>query len=125
MRALGCHIPLYAESNIQGVRDVVVDVDVPQRRHRSALGLRASTAAVVRAGGQLVIDRPYALGCRSGRALRAARGRSAGTLRVVARVGMDQDFATFELDAWDATGKPLRTHVPVAGQKATVSDQAR
>ena len=120
VRALGCHIPLYAESNIQGVRTVVVDVDVP-RAGLIGLGLRASTVAVVRAGGQLVIDRPYELG--SGQVARFARleAEQAGTLRVVTRIGMDQDFATFELDAWDAAGKPLRTHIPVAGQKATVS----
>ena len=85
------------------------------------VGLRASSAAVVRAGGQLVIDRPYELG--AGPVARFARleAERAGTLRVVARVGMDQDFETIELGAWDAAGKPLRTHAPVAGQKATVS----
>jgi hypothetical protein len=120
VRALGCHIPLYAESNIQGVRNVVVDVDVP-RAGSLGLGLRASTVAVVRAGGQLVIDRPYELG--SGQVARFARLEAdrAGTLRVVTRIGMDQDLATFELDAWDADGKPLRTHVPTPGQKATVA----
>lgn len=120
VRALGCHIPLYAESNIQGVRNVIVDVDVP-RAGVIGLGLRAGTVAVVRAGGQLVIDRPYELG--SGQVARFARLQAdrAGTLRVVTRIGMDQDYATFELDAWDDTGKPLRTHAPAAGQKATVA----
>ena len=120
VRALGCHIPLYAESNTQGVRNVIVDVDVP-RAGILGLGLRAGSVAVVRAGGQLVIDRPYEAG--SGQVARFARLEAdrAGTLRVVTRIGMDQDFATFELDAWDEAGKPLHTHVPVPGQKATVT----
>jgi hypothetical protein len=120
VRALGCHIPLYAESSTQGVRTVIVDVDVP-RAGVIGLGLRAGTVAVVRAGGQLVIDRPYEAG--SGQVARFARldAANAGTLRVVTRIGMDQDFSTFELDAWDDAGKPLRTHVPAPGQKATVA----
>jgi hypothetical protein len=120
VRALGCHIPLYAQSNVQGVRDVIVDADVPKAGW-IGVGIRASSAAVVRAGGQLAIDRPYALG--SGQVARFARleADGSGTLRIVARVGMDQDFETFELGAWDADGKPLRTHAPAAGAKATVA----
>lgn len=120
VRALGCHIPLYAESNVQGVRNVIVDIDVP-KAGVIGLGLRAGTVAAVRAGGQLVIDRPYELG--SGQVARFVKLDTdrAGTLRVVTRIGMDQDFATFELAAWDESGKPLHTHVPTAGQRATVA----
>ena len=56
VRALGCHIPLYAQSNAQGVRELIVDVEVP-RAGWIGVGLRANNAAVVRAGGQIAVDR--------------------------------------------------------------------
>jgi hypothetical protein len=120
VKALGCHIPLYALSNMQGVRDVIVDVEVPKAGW-IGVGLRASSAAVVRAGGQLAIDRPFSLG--AGQIARFARLEAdrPGTLRVVTRIGMDQDFATFELGAWDEDGKPLKAHAPAAGTKSTVT----
>ena len=117
--ALGCHIPLYAQLNAQGVRDVIVDVDVP-KAGMIGIGLRANSAAVVHAGGQVAFERPNSAGqgpvARYGR-IEADR---AGTLRIVARVGMDSDFETIELGVWDDMGKPLKTHAPVAGAKATV-----
>jgi hypothetical protein len=120
VKALGCHIPLYALSNMQGVRDVIVDVEVPKAGW-IGVGLRASSAAVVRAGGQLAIDRPFSLG--AGQIAKFARLEAdrPGTLRVVTRIGMDQDFATFELGAWDEDGKPLKAHAPAAGSKSTVT----
>lgn len=120
VRALGCHLPLYAESNAQGVRDVVVDVEVPSSGW-IGVGLRANSAATVRAGGQLVIDRPFSLG--NARVTKFARVETArsGTLRIVARVGMDQDFATVEIGAWDEDGKPLRAHAPKPGDKSNVT----
>jgi hypothetical protein len=120
VKALGCHIPLYSESNMQGVRDVIVDVEVPKAGW-VGVGLRASSAAVMRAGGQLAIERPFALG--AGQIARFARLEAdrPGTLRIVTRIGMDQDFATFELGAWDEDGKPLKAHAPAAGSKASVT----
>ena len=120
VRALGCHIPLYAQSNAQGVRDVVVDVDVP-RAGWVGVGLRTNSAATLRAGGRLALERPNALG--SGPVARFAQIETdrPGTLRIVARVGMDQDFETIELGAWDDAGKPLRAHAPTVGQRAVVS----
>jgi hypothetical protein len=120
VRALGCYLPLYARSNVQGVRDVVVDVDVP-RAGWIGVGLRSNSAATLRAGGQLAIDRPNALGTGPVARFSQVEADRAGTLRMVARVGMDQDFETIELGAWDHAGKPLRTHAPTAGQRATVS----
>ena len=120
VKALGCHIPLYSESNMQGVRDVIVDVEVPKAGW-VGVGLRASSAAVVRAGGQLAIERPFSLG--AGQIAKFARLEAdrPGTLRIVTRIGMDQDFATLELGAWDEDGKPLKAHAPAAGSKATVT----
>ena len=120
VKALGCHIPLYAQSNMQGVRDVIVDVEVPKAGW-IGVGLRASSAAVVRAGGQLAIERSFSLGAGSIAKLSRLEADRPGTLRIVTRIGMDQDFATFELGAWDEDGKPLRAHAPVAGAKSTVT----
>ncbi|MDB5220507.1 MAG: hypothetical protein JWO86_8434, partial [Myxococcaceae bacterium] len=120
VKALGCHIPLYAQSNMQGVRDVIVDVEVPKAGW-IGVGLRSSSAAVVRAGGQLAVERAFSLG--GGQIAKFARLEAdrPGTLRLVTRIGMDQDFATFELGAWDEDGKPLTAHAPAAGAKATVT----
>ena len=120
VKALGCNVPLYAESNQQGVRDVIVDVDVPKAGWLG-LGMRSNGAAAVRAGGALAIERPNSIG--AGQVVRFARVKAdrAGTLRIVARVGMEQDFESIELGAWDGDGKPLVAHAPTAGQKATVT----
>jgi len=120
VRSLGCHVPLYAESNALGVRDVLVDVDVPKAGW-IGVGLRSSSAATVRAGGQLAIDRAYALGTAPVAKFSRLEVDRAGTLRIVARVGMDQDFETIELGAWDEDGEPLRTHAPKAGAKSNVA----
>ncbi len=119
-RAFGCNLPLYAESNAQGVRNVIVDVDVPKAGW-IGVGLRGNSAGMVRAGGQIAIDRPNSVG--AGQVVRFARLEAdrPGTLRIVARVGMEQDYETIELGAWDAAGKPLRAHAPGAGEKATVT----
>lgn len=119
-RSLGCHLPLYAESNAQGVRDVLVDVDVPSAGW-IGIGLRSNSAATVRAGGQLVIDRPYALGTAAVTRHAKLEVDRSGTLRIAARVGMDQDFATIEIGAWDENGKPLRTRAPKPGDKSNVT----
>lgn len=119
VRALGCHLPLYAESSRQGVRDVILDVDVPSAGF-IGIGLRTNSAATLRAGGQLAIDRPYALGTAAVAKFAKLEVDRKGTLRVVARVGMDQDFETIELGVWDEDGKPLTSHAPKAGAVSNV-----
>ncbi|MDF2695062.1 MAG: hypothetical protein K0S65_3445, partial [Labilithrix sp.] len=117
--AFGCRMPLYAETSTAGVREVAVDVDVP-RAGWIGVGLRSSAGAVLRAGGQPVIERTHAAGSRA--VPRHARVEtSAGTLRLVVRVGMDVDFSSIEIGAWDDAGKPLRTHAPAPGAKATAT----
>ncbi|HVJ89159.1 MAG TPA: hypothetical protein VM580_05100, partial [Labilithrix sp.] len=114
--AFGCRLPLYAQTSAPGVREIAVDVDV-SKAGWIGVGLRTSSAAVLRAGSKIAIDRPHELG---GNAVpRYARVESTpGTLRLVARVGMDQDFESVEIGAWDADGKPLRTHAPAPGATA-------
>ena len=114
--AQGCTVALSQESWRPGVRDVVVDVDVP---HAQTVGLvlRAHGAAVLRAGGTVVIRRPFELG--DGEAARFARlAVTAGTLRLVARVGTAKEEDEVELDAFGDDGAPLKTHAPAIGSTA-------
>lgn len=120
VRSLGCYVPLYAESHTLGVRDVLFDVEIPKGGW-IGVGLRSSSAATVRAGGQLAIDRPYALGTAAVAKLSRLEVDRAGTLRVVARVGMDQDFESIEFGAWDEGGQPLSIHAPKAGTTSNVA----
>jgi hypothetical protein len=115
----GCRLPLYAETSVVGVREVAIDVDVPNAGW-IGVGLRSSASAVLHAGNLLAIDRPHSAGSRP--VPRYTRiDSTAGTLRLVVRAAMDQDFASVEIGAWDENGKPLRTHAPAPGAKASAS----
>ena len=70
VKALGCNMPLYAESNSTACA-TSSSTSTCRKAGWIGLGLRASSAAVVRAGGQLAIDRPYSLG--AGQVARFAR----------------------------------------------------
>lgn len=120
VHALGCRLPLYASTSVDGVREVIVDVEVPEGGD-IGLALRSSGTATLRAGGAIVLERPYSAG--SGNVLRLARVHAdkKGLLRLVARVGMDQDYATIELDAWDGSGKPLKMRAPQVGSRANIT----
>ena len=114
--AQGCAIGLSQESWRPGVRDVVVDVDVP-RSQTVGLVLRAHGAATLRAGGTVVARRPFELG--DGEAARFATvAATAGTLRLVARVGTAKEDDAVEIDAFDENGTPLRAHAPAVGSTA-------
>lgn len=117
--AFGCHVPLYAETSVIGVREVAVDVDVP-KAGVIGVGLRSPGSAVLRAGGAIAIERPHSLGPRS-TPMFARVDSTKGTLRLVARVAMDQDFQGIEIGAWDGEGKPLKTHAPRPGTVALAS----
>jgi hypothetical protein len=113
----GCWLDLSAESTRPGVREVVVDVEVP---HAQLVGvvLRARGAATLRAAGTPVLRRPFDLG--DGPAARFARVRSTeGTLRLVARVGTAKDDDSVELDVVGEDGAPLRTKAPAVGSTGT------
>jgi hypothetical protein len=112
----GCTIDLSAESTRAGVREVVVDVDVP-RAQAVGVVMRARGAATLRAGGTLVMRRPFELG--DGPAARRARVTvTAGTLRLVARVGTAKEDDSVEIDVFGEDGVPLRTHAPSVGSSA-------
>ena len=113
VRGRGCALDLVAESGRVGVRDVVVDLHV-DRAQTIGLGLRAHGAAVLRAGGLTVARRGFDLG--DGEAPRFARVKvSAGTLRLVARVGTAKDSDSVEIDAWGEDGRPLPAAAPAVG----------
>lgn len=117
--SFGCWLPLYAHTNARGVREVVVDVDVP-KGGVIGVGLKTTTAATLRVGGLVAIDRPYAMGP----ALTSSFARvevPSGTLRVVARVGFDQDLQSMQLGVWGPDGKPLAAKAPEVGARANVT----
>jgi hypothetical protein len=109
----GCAIELDAESTRPGVREVVFDVAVG-RAQTIGLVLRAHGAAEMRTGGYTVLRRPFELG--DGEAARFVRiAVSAGTVRLVARVGTAKDEDSVELDAFSDEGAPLRVTAPAIG----------
>ena len=112
----GCALPLAAESTHVGVRYVVVDVDVP-RAQTVGIVLRAHGAAVVHAGGSLVLRRAYELG--EGDAAQFGRvATTAGILRVVTRVGVAKDDDSIEIDVLGEDGAPLRIRAPEQASSA-------
>jgi len=117
VRGRGCDIDLSAPGRDRGVRDVVVDVGVKASGY-IGVGLRASSAATMRVGGKLVLERPYELGDRA--VFRAARVKvERGTVRIVVRVGTTEDVESIEIGAWDAAGAPLAAHAPRAGERGS------
>ncbi len=115
--AQGCAIGLTQESWRPGVRDVVIDVDVPSAQ-TIGLVLRAHGAATLRAGGTVVAKRPFELG--DGEAARFARvAVTAGTLRLVARAGTAKEDDSLEIDAFNEDGAPLHSHAPAIGSTST------
>lgn len=120
VRGLGCNLPLYAASTQVGVREIVIDVEVPKSGD-IGLGMRSSGSAILHAGGKLAVDRPYSLG--ASQAVRFARVEveGKGTLRLVARVGFEADFQSIEIGAWDEDGKPLVAKAPSANSKGAVT----
>ncbi|MCA9584380.1 MAG: hypothetical protein KC657_03385 [Myxococcales bacterium] len=117
IHATGCHLPLYAYTPTVGVRDLVVDVDVPAAQWIGVRLVSPATASL-RVGGRVALHRePDATGYVA--RLSRVEIRRAGTVRLALRVGMDQDFQSVVLSAWDSSGRPLRAHAPAAGVRAT------
>jgi len=119
VRGRGCALDPALTSVERGVRDVVVDVSVPGAQS-IGVALRAHGAAVMRVGGHVVIDRPYALGGDEAARFARVEVPGAGTVRVVVRVGMDEDGEPVEIGAWDAHGRPLAMRAPNVGDAASV-----
>jgi hypothetical protein len=112
----GCSIPLVAVSARSGVRDVLVDVEVPDEGD-IGIALRSHSPTTLRANGLLLVDRGAELGGDEvARFVRAHADR--GTVRLVVRTDMQNDGEGVEIDVFDAHGKPLRTHAPAVGSRA-------
>jgi hypothetical protein len=113
VRGRGCDIDLSAESASAGVRDVIVDLQVPEAQ-TIGLVLRAHGEAELRAGGVPLIERAFELG--DGDVARFVRVHvDAGELRLVARVGTAKENDSVEIDAVGADGLPLRARAPALG----------
>ncbi len=106
-------------STEKGVRDFVVDVAVP-KAGAVGVSLRTHGAAVLRAGGKIVLERSYALGGDETTRLALLDVPRAGTLRLVARVGMEDDDESVEIGAFGPGGKALAAHAPKPGEAASV-----
>lgn len=117
--SFGCWLPLYAHTNARGVREVVVDVEVP-KSGVIGVGLKTTTAATLRVGGLVAIDRSYAMGPSLTSSFARVEVPS-GTVRLVARVGFDQDLQSMQLGVWGGDGKPLVAKAPDVGAKANVT----
>ena len=115
--ASGCRLELGSASSQPGMREVVVDVDVPASG-RVGLMLVTRSPAVLRAGGATVVTRALSLGSGDSTQL-AEVAASPGRLRLVVRVGQSgtQDFV--ELRAWDPNGSPLASFAPKAGDSGS------
>jgi hypothetical protein len=120
VRGRGCALDPALTSMERGVRDIVVDVSVPKAQ-TIGVALRAQGAAVMRVGGHVVVDRPYALGGDEAARFALVDVPAAGTTRIVVRAGMDDDGEPVEIGAWDAHGRPLATHAPNVGDAANVA----
>ncbi len=119
VRGRGCALDPSLTSVERGVRDVVVDVNVP-RAQSIGVALRAHGAAVMRVGGHVVIDRAYSLGGDEAARFARVDVPAAGSVRIVVRVGMDEDGEPVEIGAWDEHGKSLAMHAPNVGEAASV-----
>jgi hypothetical protein len=118
VNADACAVDVNANGFLQGLRAVVVDVDVP-RAQTIRLALTTSSAAVLEVGGVAAIRRGFDAGGHPVTRL-AAVEVPAGRVRVVARVAERNDGNQIEIDAWGEDGLPLATRAPAAGDVATV-----
>lgn len=117
-KATGCWIPLSASTATRGLRAVVVDVEVP-RAGGFGVALTSGAPATLWSGGHALVTRPIAAGAGQVRRFAKVSVDKPGTVRLVARVGMDAERGSIVVGAWDEAGKPLRTHAPRAGERPT------
>lgn len=112
----GCRLELGSISGLAGMREVVVDVAVPESG-RLGLMLITRSPAALRAGGREVLERPLGLGGELPPAPSSPRPRASSAL--VVRVGQSGTQDAIELYAWGDDGAPLATSAPRPGEAAT------
>jgi hypothetical protein len=123
VRADGCDVSLLTTSVLDGLRAVVVDVDVPKAQ-TIGVSLRTSSAAAVVVGGKIAFFRGYELG--GSRVQKWATAKvDKGRVRVVARIGANSEGSRVRLDVWAEDGAPLATTAPEPGAvAATLASRA-
>ena len=112
----GCDVNLVTTSMLDGLRAVVVDVEVPKAQ-TIGVSLRSTSAAALIVGGKLAFTRGYELG--GGRVQKWATAQvEKGRVRVVARIGANGEGTRVRLDFFAEDGSPLTTHAPEPGAVA-------
>lgn len=117
-KAVGCSLPLHGPTSVRGLRAVVVDVDVP-KGGEIGVAMSSPSTAVLRNGTRALVTRDIAAGSGDVRRFARVFVDRPGTIRLVAKVGMDGDRESIQLAVWGEDGKPLRTHAPTPGERAT------
>lgn len=113
----GCDISLVTTSVLDGLRAVVVDVEVPKAQ-TIGVSLRSTSAAALVVGGKLGFLRGYELG--GGRVQKWATAQvDKGRVRIVARIGANGEGTRVRLDVLAEDGSPLTTRAPESGEVAT------
>jgi hypothetical protein len=116
VEGVGCALDLYTTSALDGLRLVIVDVELP-RPQRLAFELESRSTATLVVGGQTVLARGYAAG--GGRVRQRGLAQvGAGRVRVVVRVGLNGEGATIGLQVLGEDGSPLPTSAPRPGDAA-------
>jgi hypothetical protein len=113
----GCEISLLTTSVLDGLRAVVVDVEVPRAQTIGIVLESPSTAALI-VGGKLALTRGYELGGGFVER-RATAAVEKGRVRVVARVGSNGEGSRVRLSFLAEDGSPLDTHAPKPGEAGT------
>lgn len=115
--ASDCRLELGAASSQAGMREVVVDVDVPASG-RVGLMLVTRSPAVLRAGGVTVATREISVG--SGDSMHLAEvAATEGRLRIVVRVGQSGTQDAVAIHAWGPNGTPLPSFAPKPGDSGS------
>jgi hypothetical protein len=115
----GCDVSLLTTSVLDGLRAVVVDVDVPKAQ-TIGISLRSTSAATLVVGGKTALVRGYELG--GGRVQKWATAHvDKGKVRIVARVGANGEGTRVRLDFFGEDGMPLTTHAPNPGDLAPLT----
>lgn len=110
-----------AASAQPGLYAVVIDVEVP-RPQRVWFSAQTTAGATLAVQGRAVLQRPYALG--GAPVLRMGWvDASAGLLRVVLRLGLNEDGARVALAALGEDGNPLVLKTPAVGSAPTAAIQ--
>jgi hypothetical protein len=118
----GCGIELYVQNANDGLRAVVVDVNLT-RPQRLAFELETRSTAVLVAGGKEVLVRGYHLGGQRVRS-RGVAEVGPGRVRVVVRVGLNGEGSQLTLAVLGEDGAPLPTSAPRPGDAAPAAARA-